>query len=73
MFTTVITPETSARATSVLVLCMLLVSASFWLFFVYTLDRPIIRELIERFQKTVNRILGALLIALGARVASMER
>ncbi|MBQ34847.1 MAG: LysE family translocator [Candidatus Latescibacteria bacterium] len=73
VFTTVITPETSARATSVLVLCMLLVSASFWLFFVYTLDRPIIRELIERFQKTVNRILGALLIALGARVASMER
>jgi RhtB (resistance to homoserine/threonine) family protein len=73
VFTMVITPETSASATLVLILIMMLVSAAFWLFFVHTLDRPIIRELIERFQQAVNRVFGALLIFLGIRVASMER
>jgi threonine/homoserine/homoserine lactone efflux protein len=49
------------------------VSASFWLLFVYTLDRPIIRDSIERSQQTVSRIFGALLILLGIRVATMSR
>ena len=56
-----------------LILSMMLVSASFWLFFVYTLDRPAIREVIERSQQTVNRIFGGLLLLLGVRVASMRR
>jgi RhtB (resistance to homoserine/threonine) family protein len=73
VFTIVITPETSARAMLLLIFSMMLVSASFWLFFVYTLDRPTIRELIERSQQTVNRIFGALLLLLGIRVASMSR
>ncbi len=73
VFTIVITPETSASAMLVLILIMMLVSASFWLFFVYTLDRPIIREFIERSQQIVNRIFGVLLVFLGLRVASMER
>ena len=73
VFTIVITPETSASATLVLILVMMLVSASFWLFFVYTLDRPIIREFIERSQQIVNRIFGVLLVFLGLRVATMER
>jgi len=73
VFTTVITPETSASAMLLLIFSMMLVSASFWLFFVYTLDRRTIREHIERSQRTVNRIFGVLLLLLGIRVASMSR
>jgi threonine efflux protein len=69
----VITPETSPSAMLLLIFSMMLVSASFWLFFVYTLDRPTIREFIERSQQTVNRIFGGLLLLLGMRVASMRR
>ncbi len=73
VFTMVMTPETSGSTMLVLILCMMLVSASFWLLFVYTLDRPIIRDSIERSQHTVSRIFGALLILLGIRVAAMSR
>ena len=73
VFTTVITPETSAFAMGMLILSMMLVSAWFWLFFVITLDRPIIRESVERSQQTLNRIFGALLVLLGVRVASLTR
>ena len=73
VFTTVITPETSGSTTFVLVGIMMLVSASFWLFFVRTLDRPSIRGGIGRSQRAVNRIFGALLIFLGVRVASLSR
>src|ERR1044071_6860208 len=38
VFTTVITPETSPLAMGLLILIMMLVSASFWICFVYTLD-----------------------------------
>jgi threonine/homoserine/homoserine lactone efflux protein len=73
MFTVVITPETSGSAMLLLIVSMMLVSASFWLCFVYTLDRPIVRQCIERSQETVHRIFGGLLILLGLRVASMRR
>lgn len=73
VFTMVITPETSTGAMLLLIFIMMLVSASFWLFFVYTLDRPPIREMIVRSQRTVNRIFGGLLLLLGMRVASMRR
>ena len=73
VFTMVITPETSASTILLLIFTMMLVSASFWLVFVYTLDRPTIRGFIERSQQTVNRILGLLLILLGMRVASAQR
>ncbi len=73
MFTMVITPETSAMTMLVLIIGMMLVSASFWLFFVYTVDRPFIRNSIARSQQTVSRIFGALLVLLGLRVASMSR
>lgn len=73
MFTLVITPETSTGVMLLLILSMMLVSASFWLFFVYTLDRPVIRASIERSQQTVSRIFGALLLLLGIRVAAMSR
>jgi RhtB (resistance to homoserine/threonine) family protein len=73
VFTTVITPETSAGAMLLLIVSMMLISASFWLVFVYTLDRQTIRELVERSQQTANRIFGVLLILFGVRVASMSR
>ena len=73
MFTTVITPETSASVMLLLIVSMMLVSASFWLIFVYTLDRPTIRAFAERSQRIVNRICGALLVLLGIRLASTAR
>jgi RhtB (resistance to homoserine/threonine) family protein len=73
VFTVVITPETSARIMVVLVLSMMLASATFWLFFVYTLDRPVIREYLERSQQALNRLFGALLILLGIRVAALSK
>jgi RhtB (resistance to homoserine/threonine) family protein len=73
IFTVVIRPDTSASATMLLICIMMLVSACFWPIFVYTLDQPRIRRLIERSQQTVDRIFGALLIGLGLRLASTER
>lgn len=73
VFTMVITPETSASTMLVLIFSMMLVSASFWVFFVSTLDRPMIRDCLERSQQTVNRVFGSLLILFGIRVASMSR
>jgi len=73
VFTTVMTPEMSASTMLVLILSMMLVSASFWLLFVYTLDQPIIRDYIERSQEVVSRICGVLLVLLGVRMASMSR
>ena len=73
VFTVVITPETSIGMTALLVLCMTTVSASFWVAFVALLDRPRVRGFLERSQKTVNRVFGALLVGLGLRVATMER
>lgn len=73
VFTMVITPETSTATTLLLVLIMMSVSALFWLFFVFTLDTNIVRNVLERSQKIVNRVFGGLLIFLGIRVAFMER
>jgi threonine/homoserine/homoserine lactone efflux protein len=73
VFTTVITPETSSAAMLVLICIMMSVSASFWLVFVSMLDRRAIRERIERSQRMVNRIFGALLIGIGIRVALVSR
>ena len=73
VFTTVITPETSASATLLLVFSMILVSASFWLLFVCTLDRRTIRQFLERSQQAVNRVCGVVFVLLGVRVASTSR
>ena len=73
VFTTVITPETSAGAMLLLVFSMMLVSASFWVLFVCTLDRPTIREFVERSQRAVSRVLGVVFVVMGLRVASMSR
>src|SRR5690349_5382081 len=59
VFTTVVTPATSSSTTLVLVFSMMVVSATFWLLFVYTLDRPLIRGSLERSQQAVSRIFGA--------------
>jgi threonine/homoserine/homoserine lactone efflux protein len=73
VFTVVIAPGTSAGTMLLLVSSMLLISASFWLLFVSTLDRPVVRERIGRSQRAVNRVSGGLLILLGVRVAFAER
>ena len=73
VFTIVITRETPASTMLVLIISMTLVSASFWLLFVYTLDRRTIRDFVERSQRTINRVFGVVLILLGTRVASAQR
>jgi len=73
VFTTVIAPETSASAMLLLIVTMMLVSLSFWICFVCTLDRRTLRDLVERSQQTVNRVFGTLLIVLGLKVASVSR
>jgi len=73
VFTVVIAPDTSAGAMLVLVCSMMLVSVSFWLLFVSTLDRPAIRRWIAQCQRTVHRVSGGLMILLGVRVAFAER
>jgi threonine/homoserine/homoserine lactone efflux protein len=73
VFTVVIVPGTPAGVTLVLVASMLLVSASFWLVFVWTLERSGIRRLIERSQMTINRMLAGLLVLLGVRLAFADR
>jgi RhtB (resistance to homoserine/threonine) family protein len=73
VFTMVITPETATGTTLLLVAIMMAVSAAFWIFFVFTLDTGIVRRMLERGQKLVNRIFGGLLIFLGIRVAFLER
>lgn len=73
VFTMVITPDTTAGVTLILIGCMILVSTTFWLFFVATLDHPSIRRFIERFQRVTSKVFGALLVALGLRVALLHR
>jgi threonine/homoserine/homoserine lactone efflux protein len=69
----VITPATRASATLLLVAIMVLISTSFWLVFVGTLDRPGVRGLFERSRVKVNTMLGGLLILLGVRLAFVDR
>ena len=64
---------TSASTMLVLVSAMMVVSAALWLFFVSTLERPIIRGPLERRQQTLNRICGVVLILFGIRVATMSK
>ena len=71
--TTLINPGTSASTMAVLVLSMMLVSASFWLVFVYALDRQTIRDSIDRSQKTIDRLFGGMLCLPGLRVALVSR
>jgi len=73
VFTTVLTPETSASTMVLLIFSMMLVSGSFWIVFVYTLDRRTVRDFVEQSQETVSRVFGVLLVLLGLRVASMSR
>lgn len=73
VFTVVIAPETAVGAMVMLVSCMMLVSASFWLLFVYALDRPLLRDRMKRSQRAVNRMCGALLVGLGLKAALSER
>ena len=73
VFTMVITPDTSGFTKLVLVSTMMLICALFWLLFVGTLDRAYVRRWIERSQQAVSRVFGTVLVALGLRVALLDR
>jgi RhtB (resistance to homoserine/threonine) family protein len=69
VFTQVIHPDTPAARSAVLVAAMVATSALFWVLFVYGLQLPPVRSLLQRWGKAIDRAFGALLIALGLRVA----
>lgn len=73
IFTMVITPRTPTGVALLLIAIMMAISAAFWLIFVLTLDRPIVRRALVRGQRAVNLVFGGLLIFLGVRVALMSR
>jgi threonine/homoserine/homoserine lactone efflux protein len=73
IFTMVITPDTTALTTLILIATMMLISGGFWLVFVTTLDHPAIRSFLGRSHKAVGRGFGVLLLALGLRVGLLER
>jgi len=72
VFTMVITPDTGAGVTVLLILIMVSISSLFWLAFVMTLDHPAVRRLLDRSQVAVNRIFGVLLVSIGLRVALID-
>ncbi|HKU42920.1 MAG TPA: LysE family translocator [Polyangiales bacterium] len=69
VFTQVIHPDTPLLRSAVLVAAMVATSALFWVVFVCGLQLPPVRSLLRRSRRTVDRVFGALLIALGLRVA----
>lgn len=69
VFTQVIRPDTPSSHTAILVAAMLTTSGSFWLLFVHTLHMPRIRGVLTRSRRLVDRVFGAVLIALGVRIA----
>lgn len=73
VFTLVITPETSFPRMLALVLAMMTVSALFWLVFVHALERPVVRQALDKGQAAINRLFGAMLIAVGLKVALTDR
>ncbi len=73
VFTTVIRPDTRWSTMAMLVFVMMGVSTTFWVVFVCSLDRPSVRGVMERSQRTVNHIFGAVLILFGLRVAFADR
>lgn len=73
VFSVVLSPEDPPLLIVLASLCMLMVAASFWVFFVVTLGHPMTRGFLERQQQRINRCFGAFLILLGIRLAGAER
>jgi RhtB (resistance to homoserine/threonine) family protein len=69
VFTQVIRPDTPGTEAAVLVATMVATSALFWVAFVNTLHLPRVRSLLAGSRRLVDRAFGALLIALGVRIA----
>jgi len=69
IFTQVIEPGAPASEVALLVLAMWTTSALFWVFFVRAVAAGALRDLLERFRVAIERTFGAILIALGVRVA----
>ncbi len=69
VFTQVIRPDTPGFEAAVLVVAMVATSALFWWVFVNTLHLPRVRTVLAGSRRLVDRAFGALLIALGVRIA----
>lgn len=70
VFTQVIRPDTPPLEAAVLVVAMIATSALFWLALVNTLHWPRIRNMFSTSRAWIDRVFGAVLIALGLRVAA---
>jgi threonine/homoserine/homoserine lactone efflux protein len=69
VFSQLITPSMPRWHAAAMILAMMATSASFWLVFVLTLEQSWMRRGLGRFHGAVERVFGAVLIALGIRVA----
>jgi threonine efflux protein len=69
VFTQLITPDMSIPQTMLLVTVMMIVSALFWLLFVWTLQMPTVGRRLAQSTVLVNRTLGVVLILFAARLA----
>ena len=72
VFTQLITPEVSGVNTIVLIATMVSVSAAFWLVFVQTLHLPGTRTWLRRWNRTIDRAFGVVLLGLAIQVALVE-
>ncbi len=72
VFTTVITPETSFGTTFILVSVIVVMCATFWYFFIQTLDTPIVRGFFRRSRSALQQVFGIVFIGLGLRVALLS-
>jgi threonine/homoserine/homoserine lactone efflux protein len=72
VFTQVITPDMSLAQTGLLVVAMMSVSVMFWMAFVQILHLPAIRAALQNSKGTMERVFGVVLIALGARIATLK-
>lgn len=73
VFTLVIRPDTPLLHTTIFVVTMMSISTAFWLVFVHALNSAVTRRILNKGQDAINRIFGAVLIAVGLKVAVAER
>ncbi|HRJ13047.1 MAG TPA: LysE family transporter, partial [Alphaproteobacteria bacterium] len=69
LFTQFITPDASMGQKAIVAGVFLVESAIYWPLLVLAVQMPVIRTRLQAMQGAINKICGAVLIAMGARVA----
>ena len=68
VFAVFVRPETSPSQLFMIVLTMMVISAAFWVVFVYVLQIGRVRAQLLRWGQWINRLLGTVMIGLGIRL-----